>query len=138
MKSNIDHNSEIEFSIGVPVKANLISPSKFFNDVAFWVVKFLIYCASSAIMYLNCLSSYSNMSLFSESYDAISSFLVSASPFIANTFILSPTHFSISAFQFNTNELGHTTIDGFTFFDFISEDINAITCKVFPKPHIIS
>ena len=52
MKSNIDHNSAIEFSIGVPVNANLISPFRFFKEVAFCVVEFFIYCASSAIMYL--------------------------------------------------------------------------------------
>ena len=57
MKSNIDHNSAIEFSIEVPVKANLISPFMLFNDVAFCVVAFFIYCASSAIIYLKFFSS---------------------------------------------------------------------------------
>ena len=35
IKSNIDHNSESEFSIGVPVSANLVCVNIFFIDFAF-------------------------------------------------------------------------------------------------------
>ena len=53
MKSNIDHSSDKEFSIGVPVRANLVSADIFLIAFAFCVLLFFMYCASSAIMYLN-------------------------------------------------------------------------------------
>ena len=69
IKSNIDHSSDSEFSIGVPVSANLVLVSIFFIALAFCVLLFLTYWASSAIIYLklNAFSSYISMSLFSES-----------------------------------------------------------------------
>ena len=53
MKSNIDHNSESEFSIGVPVNAYLVSEFNCLIAFAFCVLLFFKYCASSAIIYLN-------------------------------------------------------------------------------------
>ena len=52
-KSNIDHNSSNEFSIGVPVRANLCSAFIFLTLLAFIVFGFLICCASSIKQYEN-------------------------------------------------------------------------------------
>jgi len=73
MKSNIDHSSDKEFSIGVPVSANLVSADIFLIAFAFCVLLFFMYCASSAIMYLNLKSYflYSSISLFNNSYEVI-------------------------------------------------------------------
>ena len=71
MKSKIDQSSASEFSIGVPVSANLTSLFKSFKALAFLVLLFLIYCASSAITYLNLKSSYFSISLFNKSYEVI-------------------------------------------------------------------
>ena len=42
MKSNIDHSSDKEFSIGVPVSANLVSGDIFLIAFAFCVLLFFI------------------------------------------------------------------------------------------------
>ena len=48
-KSNILHSSLSRFSIGVPVRANLVLAFTDLTALALWVEAFLIYCASSMI-----------------------------------------------------------------------------------------
>ena len=71
IKSNIDHSSESEFSIGVPVNANFVSALINFTAFEFLVLLFFMYCASSATIYLKLYCVYKSMSLFKESYDVI-------------------------------------------------------------------
>ena len=53
MKSNIDHSSASEFSIGVPVSAYFVCAFICFTAFAFCVLLFFRYCASSVIATMN-------------------------------------------------------------------------------------